>query len=999
MSKIYLSSTYMDLVEQREAVYHALRELGHDVVAMEDYVAADERPAEKCLRDVASADVYIGIFAWRYGFVPVTDNPDGLSVTELEYRQARRSGVPCLVFMLRDNAPWLPGLMDSQTRDNDSGRRVSLLREELAGERLCGDFGSAEELARKVAAAVQLHLAGRDAEPPPTLDPELPWRRFVAHMRTYAGAMSDRQADVRYVELALQQERHDERGYSQVRVGPLNTLVAYPENYVLFGPHGSGKTTLLLREAHRLAARGIGLPAYVSLAGFGGGDGDTVLELAAEQNRLHGRPLFRSWRQGGDRVCLLVDDVDDQQGELPAVAAALGDLHRTKATDNNIVVAAPSHAAADCLASALPVQRLLVLPLSLDAITAFLDGYGRDDLRDAVRSWSGAGPPLLTMLSQPDLLAAWAQAPRDSKIDRPSLARILRTQLRRLLAGAGQTFDHDRVLTPALGLLAYCMLSSSQPALAMDDDLLEKLSDLLDDIYQRYHRRRNVMPDDWSAEMLVRTAAQSPVVDLGRQSDGEGYVTFSRARFADWYAAWYVGQLARTGAGVTSAIAKLADAGAEGALTQLVDADAAGAKYADAIAAVDRQMAERVWLIGSGRRQAPSSLQEQFDRLASDQYEEWAARDRHHDLNSLVGTADPRRKLQVVDPRLSPETLLDLAEDTHPFVRGAAEYVLLHSAEDGPMSPLSFEEEQRELAFRCHGAGQATIAGMRLLSVPADSVIRLRVSVGRLETDPFDSPDNILRFLPLPAAAVAAELLSDSEGQDWLLSAATLYVAARLSHEHAMLAAQRSQLADLAQRLSHRTVDLAGLAATIGEDLGLRLRDLPPVPDAAIGAAADAYNRLRHSFDPQARKSAIKEPSGNLDVRTAIGDISGSNVVSVDADNMTVESRYADGYYVDDLAHINLRTSADRIESGSVRSLVVDTLHGSAAPLPIRLQVKARLSANILVNGCVGGVIVNRIANAYPNWEVNCRISIDRILGSSSLLGVIVGGDAEAASR
>jgi hypothetical protein len=81
---------------------------------------------------------------------------------------------------------------------------------------------------------------------------------------------------------------------------------------VLLGSHGSGKTTLLLREAQRLAGAGVGLPAYISLASFSGGDGDTVLELAAEQNRLNARRLLRSWRQGGDRVRLLVDDVDEQ---------------------------------------------------------------------------------------------------------------------------------------------------------------------------------------------------------------------------------------------------------------------------------------------------------------------------------------------------------------------------------------------------------------------------------------------------------------------------------------------------------------------------------------------------------------------------------------------------------------------------------------------------------------------------------------------------------------
>ncbi len=86
--RVYISSTYNDLEEHRQAVYHALRQLGHDVVAMEDYVATDQRPLAKCLEDVATSDVYIGIFAWRYGFIPPNDNPEQHSITELEYRQA-----------------------------------------------------------------------------------------------------------------------------------------------------------------------------------------------------------------------------------------------------------------------------------------------------------------------------------------------------------------------------------------------------------------------------------------------------------------------------------------------------------------------------------------------------------------------------------------------------------------------------------------------------------------------------------------------------------------------------------------------------------------------------------------------------------------------------------------------------------------------------------------------------------------------------------------------
>lgn len=36
-------------------------------------LAVDQRPLDKCLQDVANCDIYIGIFAWYYGFIPPND--------------------------------------------------------------------------------------------------------------------------------------------------------------------------------------------------------------------------------------------------------------------------------------------------------------------------------------------------------------------------------------------------------------------------------------------------------------------------------------------------------------------------------------------------------------------------------------------------------------------------------------------------------------------------------------------------------------------------------------------------------------------------------------------------------------------------------------------------------------------------------------------------------------------------------------------------------------
>ena len=88
MTSIYISSTFIDLAKHRDEVARALRRMRKIVVAMEDYTASDERPLDKCLADVANCDIYIGIFAHRYGFIPLTDNPNGLSITALEHQQA-----------------------------------------------------------------------------------------------------------------------------------------------------------------------------------------------------------------------------------------------------------------------------------------------------------------------------------------------------------------------------------------------------------------------------------------------------------------------------------------------------------------------------------------------------------------------------------------------------------------------------------------------------------------------------------------------------------------------------------------------------------------------------------------------------------------------------------------------------------------------------------------------------------------------------------------------
>ncbi len=170
MAKIYLSSTYSDLKTCREAVYRALRQMRHDVIAMEDYVATDHRPTEKCLADVAASDLYVGLFAWRYGYIPFEMNSEHKSITELEYRKAVETGKTCLTFLLDEEASWSRKMMDEVTGEGYRGECIKALRQELAQEKLVSFFRAPEHLASLVSAAV--HLWEQEQKSPPITQPD-----------------------------------------------------------------------------------------------------------------------------------------------------------------------------------------------------------------------------------------------------------------------------------------------------------------------------------------------------------------------------------------------------------------------------------------------------------------------------------------------------------------------------------------------------------------------------------------------------------------------------------------------------------------------------------------------------------------------------------------------------------------------------------------------------------------------------------------------------------
>ena len=75
---------------------------------------------DSCLADVDACDLYVLIVGYRYGFQPPGDNPERLSITQLEFRRAGQKGKP-RVALLRTSSAHLAGADDAASFDLKSG--------------------------------------------------------------------------------------------------------------------------------------------------------------------------------------------------------------------------------------------------------------------------------------------------------------------------------------------------------------------------------------------------------------------------------------------------------------------------------------------------------------------------------------------------------------------------------------------------------------------------------------------------------------------------------------------------------------------------------------------------------------------------------------------------------------------------------------------------------------------------------------------------------------
>ena len=109
---------------------------------------------DACLDDVDGCDLYVLILGYRYGFVPADNNPEGLSITHLEFRRAGRDGIPRIA-LLR------PSVLNASLSGVEDLQEVAVLgfRAEVTRAVRAAEFGDLHGLIQGLSTGVQAELA------------------------------------------------------------------------------------------------------------------------------------------------------------------------------------------------------------------------------------------------------------------------------------------------------------------------------------------------------------------------------------------------------------------------------------------------------------------------------------------------------------------------------------------------------------------------------------------------------------------------------------------------------------------------------------------------------------------------------------------------------------------------------------------------------------------------------------------------------------------------
>jgi len=309
--KAMISSTALDLPEHRKQALDACLSLGVHPISMDYLLARDASAVAVSMEMVDRADIYVGIYAWRYGWIPKGSD---ISLTEMEFNRAVKEGKRILVFIMDDAHP----IKRAEVEDGDAAQqKLKAFKARACDGRIRGQFKSPEDLKAQIILALadfKLRLKTESGA-----NPLSPLHQLIPVPAAFTG----RENELSYFVSALAK---------QSNMGAANSA----SGAVIQGKGGMGKSALASVLAHLLKDQYPDAQIYMNLRGFDLAGRKPMPPTEAMQKVIHDfhpeaklpdteaelTPIYNVVLNDAGRVLLFLDNAADAEQIRPLLPPA-----------------------------------------------------------------------------------------------------------------------------------------------------------------------------------------------------------------------------------------------------------------------------------------------------------------------------------------------------------------------------------------------------------------------------------------------------------------------------------------------------------------------------------------------------------------------------------------------------------------------------------------------------------------------------------------------------
>lgn len=157
--QIFISSTYTDLKEERQAASDAILKIHQIPVGMEQFNAGNTKQWEVIKESIDTSDCYVLILGKRYGSVINSGEDTGLSYTEKEYNYAISQGIPVISFIKSDEANYHGNDIED---DENKKEKLKAFIEKVKNNHIVEWFDNTYEFTAKLTAALHNAIENND---------------------------------------------------------------------------------------------------------------------------------------------------------------------------------------------------------------------------------------------------------------------------------------------------------------------------------------------------------------------------------------------------------------------------------------------------------------------------------------------------------------------------------------------------------------------------------------------------------------------------------------------------------------------------------------------------------------------------------------------------------------------------------------------------------------------------------------------------------------------